>query len=59
VNSYRIQAFRIAIEQNLYPQFTIIAVAFECGFRSSSTFYALFRRQTGMTPRQFVDNISQ
>jgi AraC-like DNA-binding protein len=31
----------------------ILAIAFDCGFGSSSQFYDLFRHWIGLTPRQF------
>jgi AraC-like DNA-binding protein len=54
INTFRIKEFLQAIETNRYPDYTILAVAFECGFRSSSAFYTLFKAEYGMTPRRYL-----
>lgn len=35
------------------PELTVEAVAYEAGFNSRSTFFALFKERTGLTPRAF------
>ncbi|MEM9525665.1 MAG: helix-turn-helix domain-containing protein [Bacteroidota bacterium] len=48
--------FRITAAQELlrsHPELTVEAVAYEVGFNSRSTFFALFKEQTGVTPRAF------
>jgi AraC-like DNA-binding protein len=54
INTFRIKEFLQAVETNRYPDYTILAVAFECGFRSSSAFYTLFKAEYGMTPRRYL-----
>lgn len=58
INTYRVEEFKKAIENNLYPNFTLIAIAMECGFRSSSSFYSVFKKITGKTPKQYMDQLS-
>lgn len=38
-----------------YSDQTVVAIAFESGFRSVGRFYTIFRRELGMTPRQYRD----
>jgi len=59
VNSYRLNAFLKALDENLYPGFTILAIAGECGFNSSSAFYTFFKKATGQTPKQYLKNKTQ
>ena len=58
INSYRIECFKESIRQESSNNYTIVAIAENCGFKSSSVFYAAFRKQTGITPRQYKDNLS-
>lgn len=36
-----------------HPQLTIEAVAFDCGFHASNTFYRLFRKHYGISPAEY------
>ena len=58
VNGYRIDEAKERLLDPQYENFTIIAIAFDCGFNSKSTFNTLFREKTGLTPRQFRNQSS-
>ena len=51
VNSLRISRAKEMITNQ--SSFTFEAIAMDCGFNSKSTFYAAFKKHTGMTPSQF------
>ncbi|WP_350292620.1 helix-turn-helix domain-containing protein [uncultured Croceitalea sp.] len=51
INSFRIDAAKEMILHN--DSYTFEAIAMECGFNSKSTFYAAFKKHTGMTPSRF------
>lgn len=53
LNRYRIQAATAMLENNEFGHFSIEAIAFECGFRSISAFYASFKKTYQMTPAQY------
>lgn len=36
-----------------HPELTIEAVAFDCGFNASNTFYRLFKKQYGISPAEY------
>lgn len=36
-----------------YPELTVEAVAFDCGFNALNTFYRLFRKHYGISPAQY------
>jgi AraC-like DNA-binding protein len=57
INGYRLEAFLKAMEDDLYPGFTVLAAAYECGFKSSSAFYTLFKKEKGMSPRAYLREI--
>ena len=53
VNSYRIDTFKKLMFSDEYRDFTLLAIALECGFNSKSAFNRIFKEQTGLTPREF------
>jgi AraC-like DNA-binding protein len=57
INGFRLEEFRDAVRRSRYPDYTMLAVAFECGFRSSSAFYSLVKRELGTTPKALVKEI--
>ncbi|MDC7248194.1 MAG: AraC family transcriptional regulator [Sphaerochaetaceae bacterium] len=54
INGFRLAEFISAVKENRFPDYTVIAIALECGFKSQSAFYNLFKAKTGMTPREFI-----
>ncbi|MEM1322410.1 MAG: helix-turn-helix transcriptional regulator [Bacteroidota bacterium] len=50
VDSYRIQLAKRMLEDERFHVFSLEAIGREVGFRSRSTFYATFKKQTGLTP---------
>lgn len=54
INAFRLKEFIISIDEDRFPHFTILAIALECGFKSTSAFYSLFKKNMGMTPRQYI-----
>ncbi len=54
VNSYRISEFKRLASQNRLENETILAIAFEAGFNSKSTFNHSFKKLTGLTPAQYL-----
>lgn len=54
INEFRIdKAQKLLLEK---PEFTILAVAYEVGFKSKSSFNEAFLKITGITPSQFKNN---
>lgn len=56
VNNYRVEEFKKLAIKDGNKQFTILALAFEAGFKSKATFNAAFKKLTGETPSQFIKN---
>ncbi len=57
VNSYRIREFKKLIESAKFEKFSILGLAFESGFNSKSTFNNVFKKQTQLTPTQYIHNL--
>jgi AraC-like DNA-binding protein len=54
INTYRIEAFVQKIETGALTQFTLLSIAFDCGFNSKTTFNRVFKKQLGLTPSDFL-----
>ncbi|MGH1335680.1 MAG: helix-turn-helix domain-containing protein [Aureispira sp.] len=54
VNKFRVEEFKrlVALPDN--RQFTLITLAYECGFNSKSSFNRYFKKITGQTPSQYA-----
>jgi AraC-like DNA-binding protein len=55
VNQYRVEAFKELIGNPKYDNFSLLGIAFECGFNSKSAFNRVFKKSTGLTPSQYKD----
>lgn len=57
VNNYRVEEFKRLASKVEYKNYTILALAFEAGFKSKSTFNASFKKFTGITPTEFFKTL--
>jgi AraC-like DNA-binding protein len=55
INDFRLEAIKSALENNQFPNYTILAIANEFGFNSSSVFYSLFKKKYNHTPREILN----
>ena len=53
VNGYRVEAFKEKITDPEFRNFSLLGIAFECGFNSKSAFNRIFKQTSGITPSQF------
>ncbi len=56
VNKYRIEKAKPMLRSERYEHLSIIGIAFECGFKSKSSFNRYFKKYTGKAPSQFQKN---
>ena len=57
VNEYRVDELKQMLKKPENRQFTILSMAFECGFNSKTTFNTAFKRITGFTPSQYLKKV--
>ncbi len=50
INSYRIEEAKKKLSDEMYSGHSIIRIAYDCGFNSKSTFNAVFKKFTDVTP---------
>lgn len=53
INYYRINEAKKILESSTNKELKILAVAFDSGFKSKTTFNRVFKEQTGLTPTQY------
>lgn len=53
VNMFRLKEFLNQAAKSESKQFTLLSIAYECGFNSKSTFNAFFKRTLGKTPSEY------
>ncbi len=56
VNGYRINEVKKRLQESKYQNYSIIAIAYDSGFSSKSTFNQAFKKNTGKTPTQFLED---
>jgi AraC-like DNA-binding protein len=55
INEYRVKEVIERLSDPKFNNYTILAIAYEAGFNSKTTFNAIFKNQTGLTPSEFRD----
>jgi AraC-like DNA-binding protein len=53
VNKYRVNEFKYRIEQDDGCKYSLLGLAYDCGFNSKSTFNYIFKKFTGQTPTEY------
>lgn len=53
INSYRLNHFLKLSREKKYRNYTLLSLAYECGFNSKTTFNAFFKKITGKTPTDY------
>lgn len=58
INSFRIDEAKSYLRHPDFSKYTLEAIGLEAGFNSKSTFYATFKKSTGLTPLQFKNGFT-
>ncbi|WP_299435193.1 helix-turn-helix domain-containing protein [uncultured Aquimarina sp.] len=56
INSYRVKEVKDMILDEEFDKYSLLAIGLEAGFKSKTTFYTSFKKETGLTPNQFKTN---
>jgi AraC-like DNA-binding protein len=53
INQFRIEEFKKRARDPDSKNYTLLSIAYECGFNSKATFNRVFKNHTGITPSTF------
>lgn len=57
INQYRVEAFKQIAKDPENSNITLIGLAYDSGFNSKTVFNTYFKKETGLTPKQFLKNL--
>jgi AraC-like DNA-binding protein len=57
VNQYRIKEVKKAFEKGEHKKSTLLGIAYDCGFNSKATFNRAFKKNTGLSPKDYLNTI--
>jgi AraC-like DNA-binding protein len=55
INSYRVDEFKVRMDDPKYRHYTLISVAYEVGFNSKTAFNRSFKKMTNQTPSEYYN----
>jgi AraC-like DNA-binding protein len=58
INEYRVQEVLAMFSDPKFNNYTILAIAYDSGFNSKTTFNSIFKSFTGKTPSQYREELS-
>jgi AraC-like DNA-binding protein len=57
INSYRIEAIIDQFKKEEHKKQTILGISIDCGFNSKTTFNRCFKKQTGLSPKEYLEKL--
>lgn len=55
INNYRVETVKEKMRSREAEQFTLLAIGFDSGFKSKTSFNRVFKQKTGVSPSQYYD----
>ncbi len=53
INRYRVNAVKEMIDEGGLEQYTLLGIAYSCGFNSKASFNRVFKKETGISPSRY------
>ena len=57
INHYRLEAFKQLAKDPKNAHLTLIGLTFESGFNSKTVFNTYFKKEMGMTPKEYIKQL--
>jgi AraC-like DNA-binding protein len=58
INTFRVEEFKRLASKTYLQHYTLLALAFECGFNSKSSFNRYVKKVTGLSPSDYLKSIT-
>ena len=58
INKYRIEEFKIKCLNKENKHFSVMGIAYDCGFNSKAAFYRAFNKFEGISPTSYISKVS-
>jgi len=58
INEYRVREVKQKLEDETNEKYTLLSLAYDCGFQSKTSFNRVFKQKTGMSPSKYKEYIS-
>jgi AraC-like DNA-binding protein len=55
INQYRIEAVKQKLKAGEQKTQTLLGIAYDCGFNSKATFNRAFKKATGQSPKEWLE----
>jgi AraC-like DNA-binding protein len=59
INNYRVETVKQKMRSPVGKQFTLLAMAFDSGFKSKTSFNRVFKQKTGVSPSQYYETVRE
>ncbi|MBN1926662.1 MAG: AraC family transcriptional regulator [Prolixibacteraceae bacterium] len=59
VNSCRVEEFKNRVKNKDHLDYSLLGIAFDCGFNSKSSFNRIFKKITGISPSEYTKSLKQ
>jgi AraC-like DNA-binding protein len=53
INGYRVEAVKQKLKDPVFAHYSLLAIGYDCGFRSKSSYNKIFKDLVGMTPSEY------
>ena len=57
INMLRIEAFKTMVSRPENKKYTLLSLSYDCGFNSKSSFNKNFKKVTGQSPSEYLNNL--
>ncbi len=57
INKYRIEAVKEKLKNGEHQKSTLLGIAFDCGFNSKATFNRAFKKNTSLSPKDYLKKL--
>lgn len=59
INDCRVEEVKQKLKDTSYEHLSILGIALECGFNSEASFYRIFKKKTGLSPKAYLMSLEK